>query len=431
MLFGSKKQKLRKQAEDWARLADKIYNYRRDVLEAGELEELVTRRAEVRRLRKLSHSTEHEIHAACEDLEQTLKRVGGVYYPRDFWSENVEVVLVAAILAIGLRTFFLQPFKIPTNSMYPTYYGMTHEILVEDEGGSDDGLLKRIVDYAVFGASQKEVVAPTSGELFIPIVPISPEARAYYEPEHYSFRRPVMRGPARPNWPVFKGLEDTYLMFVDDDVFEIKVPGEFGFGEVVADWLEGRELRDRVVAKRYRGRAIPCLQTGIRVSAGERIMKYRLYTGDQLFVDRVSYHFLKPEVGAPFVFTTDEIPGIDDANRGKYYIKRLVGTEGDTLEVRPPVLHRNGKPIDGAEAFLLNAVQEEDYSGYTIADNSPRREFRGDEPIRVPEDSFFAMGDNSPDSSDSRFWGFVPEESVVGRALFIYYPFSKRWGPSE
>ena len=48
----------------------------------------------------------------------------------------------------------------------------------------------------------------------------------------------------------------------------------------------------------------------------------------------------------------------------------------------------------------------------------------------VPEDSFFAMGDNSWDSQDSRYWGTVPGNDVIGRPLFIYYPFTKRWGPS-
>jgi signal peptidase I len=48
--------------------------------------------------------------------------------------------------------------------------------------------------------------------------------------------------------------------------------------------------------------------------------------------------------------------------------------------------------------------------------------------LDVPEHSYFAMGDNSPRSKDSRMWGFVPEKDVVGRPLFIYYPLTKRWG---
>ena len=53
---------------------------------------------------------------------------------------------------------------------------------------------------------------------------------------------------------------------------------------------------------------------------------------------------------------------------------------------------------------------------------------RPDDVLTVPPRSYFAMGDNSPNSADSRYWGFVPELDVVGRPLFIYFPFS-RWLP--
>jgi signal peptidase I len=48
--------------------------------------------------------------------------------------------------------------------------------------------------------------------------------------------------------------------------------------------------------------------------------------------------------------------------------------------------------------------------------------------VTVPAHSFFALGDNSPRSLDSRYWGFVPEKDVVGRPLFIYFPLTSRWG---
>ena len=49
--------------------------------------------------------------------------------------------------------------------------------------------------------------------------------------------------------------------------------------------------------------------------------------------------------------------------------------------------------------------------------------------MSVPDDRYYALGDNSYNSLDSRYWGFVPEEDVVGRPLVIYYPFTKRFGP--
>ena len=51
--------------------------------------------------------------------------------------------------------------------------------------------------------------------------------------------------------------------------------------------------------------------------------------------------------------------------------------------------------------------------------------------MHVPESSYLALGDNSMNSFDGRFWGFVPAKDVVGRPLFIYYPFTRRWGPAK
>ncbi|MDR1173806.1 MAG: signal peptidase I, partial [Puniceicoccales bacterium] len=48
--------------------------------------------------------------------------------------------------------------------------------------------------------------------------------------------------------------------------------------------------------------------------------------------------------------------------------------------------------------------------------------------VTVPEKNLFVLGDNSKDSYDSRFWGFVPEKSICGRPLMIFYPFTNRWG---
>src|SRR5688500_5506482 len=97
------------------------------------------------------------------------------------------------------------------------------------------------------------------------------------------------------------------------------------------------------------------------VRAGDPVVRFDILTGDQLFVDRVSYHFTQPKVGQGFVFRTDRIPGIGDE---QYYIKRLVGTAGDVMEIKEPARYRNGKPITGAESFGFNERQEGSYRGY-------------------------------------------------------------------
>ena len=51
--------------------------------------------------------------------------------------------------------------------------------------------------------------------------------------------------------------------------------------------------------------------------------------------------------------------------------------------------------------------------------------------MHLEQGNFFAMGDNSPNSADGRVWGFVPAMDVVGRPLFVYYPFTSHWGPAR
>ena len=114
----------------------------------------------------------------------------------------------------------------------------------------------------------------------------------------------------------------------------------------------------------------------------------------------------------------------------QYYIKRLVGRPGDVLEVREPVLYRNGEPIEGSIAFAANARREGKYGGY-FNGPAPGTYLARGEKITVPPRSYFAMGDNSGNSQDGRYWGYVPGKDVVGRPLFVYYPFTRHWGPAR
>jgi signal peptidase I len=201
----------------------------------------------------------------------------------------------------------------------------------------------------------------------------------------------------------------------------VTVPADFSFERVLQE-----AFPDARAAARNGGRIL--LETGKQVRAGERVLAFDILTGDQLFVDRLSYHFVRPEVGDGFVFRTRNIRGIEPPAEytDKFYIKRLVGVPGDTLEIRPPVLYRNGQPITGARAFEKNAARAGSFPGYVNWMN-----LGPGDTVSVPPESYFAMGDNSPNSSDSRRWGFVPARDVVGRPLMIYYPFTRRWGPAH
>ena len=172
------------------------------------------------------------------------------------------------------------------------------------------------------------------------------------------------------------------------------------------------------------------LQLNQSVKAGEPLMRFDITLGDALFVDRISYHFKRPKAGDPFVFRTNDIRAelgrLTGDYSDKYYIKRIGGIGGETLEIKDGGLFVDGAPRDEVEAFARNAAKEGEYGGYI--NQTLLAESRT---LEIPDDKFIALGDNSANSLDSRYWGFVPERSVIGKAIFIYYPFTKRWGVAE
>ena len=425
---------MRQNAANWLELADKVWHVRRDVLPGAEAEELSRRRSGLRQLLR-DRADAARLKLGIEAVEGALRRSGGAVYPKSALTENIEFFLVAAIVILGIRAYFVQPFKIPTNSMWPTYYGMTAENL--KPGAPVPGTAERIFRVAAFGAGRHEVVAPKSGVVSAP----------FFFDGRSAYLAPTIRNGR--SWLVFPALEKEYTFYVDGEPASVRVPEDFnefekdvliptffGTREGMMSYLNeqykgGRYGEKDILENENTGRSdrVYLFPLPGAVRAGDPVVRFDLMTGDQLFVDRVSYHFMRPRVGQGFIFSTGHIPAI---GLDQYYIKRLVGTPGDTLEVRSPVLYRNGSPITGARAFDLNAGRVPPYGGYTFGDTlfGGRRLFQG-QTLTVPPGSFFAMGDNSANSSDGRVWGFVPAADAVGRPLFIYYPFTRRWGPAR
>ncbi len=159
---------------------------------------------------------------------------------------------------------------------------------------------------------------------------------------------------------------------------------------------------------------------------GDIIARGAIDTGDQVFVDKFSYNFVKPHRGDVFVFRTNHIPGIrEDPEAGSpFYIKRLAGLPGDRLRIDPPFLYVNGKKAEGY-GFAREMAAKPPYRGYAPGHDylsTPQQTYT------VPPRGYFAMGDNSYNSYDSRYWGPVPEENLVGRGLLVYWPFYQHWG---
>lgn len=432
-LFASQEKKMRDHARNWLEVAEKVWHFRRDQISAQDSDELLRRRDELKQQVK-ARADAAKLKLAVEALEGTLRRTGGVIYPKTSLVENVEFFLVAAIVILGIRTYFVQPFKIPTNSMWPTYYGMTAENF--PPGAETPGALARVLRFAAFGAQRREVLAPTSGEV-----------TAEFDENTGQM---VHRVQNDRTWLVLPTQVKEYTFYVDGQPATVRVPLDFNeFDKVVLATFFGDEqhfaerfraaLQARVLRQRSGTPAPEDYSRNLRVvlkdavRAGEPILRFDILTGDQLFVDRISYHFTRPEVGQGFVFRTGNIPGIGD---DQYYIKRLIGLPGDRIEIKEPVLYRNGRPIAGAKAFELNAQRVSPYRGYFNGPQAGRGRsdasllFPG-QVVTVPEDGFLALGDNSGSSFDGRYWGFVPRKDAVGRPLFIYYPFTRRWGPAR
>jgi len=428
---------MRRNAANWLELADKVWALRRDVLAPAEATELVRRR-EALRAGVRSGADAAKLKLLIEELEAALRTSGGAVYPKTALIENIEFFLVAAIVILGIRTYFVQPFKIPTNSMWPTYHGMTAENLPPSRPAP--GPLARVIRLAAMGAVRREADAPRAGQV----------SALFYNRDVMAFTKKRGR-----TWLIFPTDVREYTFFVDGVPTSLEVPMDFGLGAnehagsfedlVIDTFFGGRDafnaywdklekdrkfsLRPLIVdAATGEQREILEVPLGRTVRRGETLLRFDILTGDQLFVDRVSYHFMRPQVGQGFVFRTDHIPRIAKED---YYIKRLVGLPGDTITIRPPQIYRNSQPITGAEAFQLNAHQVAPYTGYTDPPLGSEGFFQPGGSITVPQRSFFAMGDNSSNSADGRYWGFVPANDVIGRPIFIYYPFTKRWGPAR
>jgi signal peptidase I len=136
---------------------------------------------------------------------------------------------------------------------------------------------------------------------------------------------------------------------------------------------------------------------------------------DRILVDKITY-------GIPIPFTSWRLPKIRPPRRGdlvvfrslddprRDFIKRLAAVGGDTVEIREGRLWINGRTMDHPPIFRQLTY----YNRGMYAQSG--------QPIRVPQGTYFFLGDNSASSRDSRYWGFLPESYVIGRAFAIYWP---------
>ena len=455
------RRKLRKIAKEVLRIGQKIFFHKRDLLSVADVEEWEESMLNLDTAYRDKACSDELLKERIETVDELAIRHGEHFYHKKSWVENVEMFLVAAIVVIGVRSFFMQPFIIPTNSMYPSYYGMKPHIY--EEGAELPGFPRRATNKVLFGADHFRVEAKTKGHLYLKQLGHadglpSPVNQVYHTVERSHF----------PDGKFFilPTSVREYSFSIGGMEHKLRVPAEFDLETVIVEKFGGGQGVEQDAL--HKGMLKLSDKT---YEPGEVALAFDVLLGDALFVDRFTYNFRNPEVGDPIVFQTGEIDEYNEKLRqdglapngltwrsigeDKYYIKRLVGTPGDQLKVQitnaaeqrmyaghqgiPGKLLSNGKPIEGCQAFEGNRKAADYFVKHPNADRAPSGfpAYRATgllsegTTLEVPPKSFFAMGDNSPDSLDGRAWGFVPQDKVVGRAMLIYYPFTKRWGISD
>jgi signal peptidase I len=286
--------------------------------------------------------------------------------------ENIEVIAVAVAVAMGFRAYFIQPFKIPTGSMQPTLYGIT---AVDRGPGLTDRMPLKLLQWLVNGEWHRTVKVRAAGT-----VNLVADANG----------RPYVS----PNYP-----NDYYYTIAG---IRYRIP-------------RGAKLK---------------YQAGEYAPAGETLWAGSRSAGDHVFVDKVRWNFFPPKRGQVMVFSTRGIDALERTlprdRRGRpmstHYIKRMCGLPGETIAIAGGKLYRGSELIAEPASIRRIAEREPGYAGF-------RPLGRDGEHYTLGADQYLALGDNTTNSRDSRYWGPVPRINLVGPACWVYWPFTRPPAP--
>lgn len=398
--------KWKKEALHLAKAGRKFVAYKRDLLKPDRIDEIESRRSDL--LAAVKSGDKPAVAEASKQLRATCENSLPHEKPLGWLEENVEVMFVAIVIALGLRAYYLQPFRIPTGSMQPTLNGIIGTPLPEEEWPS---FPQRVIEKITRGRSYVKIVNDED-------------------------RRIAFTPQGQP------AVHDVQMMHF--------------FSRSVIQFSDSKPLRLPAPVN-------PCAEIGLRsalssaaqnngvLKAGTVVCEGTIDSGDLVLVDKFSYHFRKPKRGEVFVFDTIGIKGIHERSgeqaAGSHYIKRLCGVPGDKLSIQSPDLLIDGKIADEPGISRVSDGKGEydiNPRGYVYADPKEARHGNKILPqyIVKPGDTlslrgngdpsqreYAALGDNTGNSLDSRYWGPVKQFNLVGPALFSLWPVTTgHWG---
>ncbi len=397
----------RRQGNEAAAALKRYINHYRPEIPAERLEELLSL---LQRLRAVLLEWNKEETQKLTGLISTRgESLRG--FKRSAVAEIAESFFVIMVVFLGIRTYYAQPFRIPTGSMQPSLNG----IIVHPIDAIPPAPI-RWWDALTLGSSYIDETAPQDMLL------------TGIQDETY--------------WLLFTQTRLTFRGMEDGRTISLTIPAASG---TVLEYL-------RAHGKFTPTPTSPGQRPGFGMfRKGETVMKGRADAGDMVIVNRMAYHFRQPERGETFVFDTRGIRTrasgslmMEDQTGGTHYIKRLCGVPGDTLEIRSPQLLVNGAPA-GEEtiARVAEGLPPFNKEGYeplpaaslhlgrpTFLSTGTQRTLRND--ASTPNlREYVALGDNTTNSLDSRYWGPVRQFNLIGPASFTLWPFSSHWGGIE
>ena len=306
------------------------------------------------------------IEAAADRLYACVARM----YPRRVLprlAENVEIFAVALAVAMGLRTYFIQPFKIPTGSMQPTLYGIT--VREQRTPGTFDRFPLNLAAMALFGERYVEVKAKESGK-----------------------------------------VDPRYRVDLDNDSFVYFIAGK---------------------PHRIRRGLYTWVSPGEHIARGQVLASGRIQLGDHIFVDKVRFNFARPRRGDIIVFKTDRIAYPQIRTDSFYIKRLVALPGEQVALDPPYLVINGERITEPYPFRRLVEQTDKGYLGYQLPHRqgeTPVFLAAARTPQRLGRGEYLPFGDNTAFSLDGRYFGPILRDALVGPAFFTYWPFTRRWG---